>query len=137
MKLTVFFNGQFWVGVVENQIGSNLTACQHLFGTEPKDNEVLDFVCHKMMDLIAENRQGVETCPNVVRQRINPKRLARQAAREIHRKGISTLAQEAIKLETEARKKERKTQSKESLEELKEYKYSLKRQKAKKKHRGR
>ncbi|MCM3038909.1 YjdF family protein [Paenibacillus motobuensis] len=137
MKLTVFFNGQFWVGVVENQIGSNLKVCQHLFGTEPKDTEILDFVCHKMLDLVATSRHGVEACPSIDNKRINPKRIARQAAKEVRMKGISTLAQEAIKLETEARKKERRTQSKESLEELKEYKYSLKRQKAKEKHRGR
>ncbi|MNI36095.1 hypothetical protein D3C73_901360 [compost metagenome] len=136
MKLTVFFNGQYWVGVVESQVGSSLRACQFLFGAEPKDGEILEFVHYKMLDLLASSQQQVEICPNTAK-RINPKRLARQVAKEIQMRGVSTAAQEAMRLELETRKKEKKILNKTMLEEMKEYKYQLKQQKAKEKHRGR
>ncbi|MNP59813.1 hypothetical protein D3C76_1548400 [compost metagenome] len=107
-----------------------------MFGAEPKDGEILEFVHYRMLDLLASSQQQVEICPNTAK-RINPKRLARQVAKEIQMRGVSTAAQEAMRLELETRKKEKKILNKTMLEEMKEYKYQLKQQKAKEKHRGR
>ena len=71
------------------------------------------------------------------KQKVNPKRLARQVAKEMRTTGVSTFAQEAMKLDLALRKKERKATNKKKDELLQEKKYLLKVQKAKEKHRGR
>ena len=43
-KLTVFFEEPFWVGVFERVSDGNLSVCQVMFGAEPKDYEVYEFV---------------------------------------------------------------------------------------------
>ncbi|WP_442603941.1 YjdF family protein [Paenibacillus sp. KN14-4R] len=136
MKLTVFYNGQYWVGVVEHQIGSKLKVCQFIFGAEPKDGEVMSFIQHQMPKLLSLARQQIEITPPCER-RINPKRLARQIAKETQVRGVSTFAQEAMKLEIESRKKDQKVFTKQMREDLAERKRSLKVRQAKEKHRGR
>ncbi|WP_019537275.1 YjdF family protein [Paenibacillus ginsengihumi] len=136
MKLTVFYDGQFWVGVVEEVVNGKLRAGKYLFGSEPKDQEVFAFVNTKLLDfmngvseqLSVENRQP---------RKMNPKRLARQAAREMKANGVSTFAQAALQLEYEKRKKEKQILRRDRREALKEYKREIKRKKAKEKHRGR
>lgn len=137
MKLTVFFDEQlqFWVGVVEAEADNRLKAIRHLFGKEPKEAEILDFIHHDMQRLLDQASQSVQTSPREQR-RINPKRMSRIAAREVHERGVSTYAQQVMSLEYEHRKMERKSDSKCRLEEMKERKYALKVQKAKQKHRG-
>jgi len=106
VKLTVFYDGQFWVGVVEEIVNGKLRAGRYLFGSEPKDQEVFAFVNTKLLDfmnglseqLSVENRQP---------KKMNPKRLARQVAREMKANGVSTFAQAALQLEYEKRKKEK------------------------------
>ncbi|TXK78387.1 YjdF family protein [Paenibacillus sp. N3.4] len=136
MKLTVYFNGQYWLGVVESNDDSKLKACQFIFGPEPKDGEVMDFVQHHMLALLAASTQEVEI-GKPVQRKTNPKRLARQIAKELLMSGVSSYAQDVMKLELESRKKERKVTNKQMYEEFKEKKYLLKVQKAKEKHRGR
>ena len=43
-SFTVFFEDPFWVGVYEREEPGGLTACRVVFGAEPKDYEVYDFV---------------------------------------------------------------------------------------------
>jgi hypothetical protein len=136
VKLTVFHDGQFWVGVVEEVVNGKLRAGRYLFGSEPKDQEVLEFVNTKLLEFMSGLSEHLSVEKRQPRK-INPKRLARQAAREMKANGVSTYAQAALQLEYEKRKKEKQILSKARREELKEYKRELKRKKAKEKHRGR
>lgn len=136
MKLTVFFDGQFWVGVVEQHVQGRVKAGKYLFGSEPKDQDVLAFVQNQLDSLIDRLSQAVESGRAVRERRINPKRLARQVAREVEQRGISSHAQEALKLEYEKRKKEKQVYSRQQREEMKDRKREIKVQKAKAKHRG-
>lgn len=43
-KLTVFFEGPFWVGIFERMSEGRLSVCKVTFGAEPKDGEVLEFI---------------------------------------------------------------------------------------------
>ena len=43
-KLTVFFEEPFWVGVYERTESGQVEACRVVFGAEPKDYEVYDFL---------------------------------------------------------------------------------------------
>ncbi|MFP7485178.1 YjdF family protein [Priestia filamentosa] len=137
MKLTIYHDGQFWIGMIEIVSDGYLKAFRHVFGGEPKDSEVLTFIYHELSTLIHNSHQsGIhvkQNCPN----RINPKRLQRRVAKEMRRTGASTKAQEAVRQEYEERKKQRKHITKQHLEEEKQRKYLLRKKKAKAKHKGR
>jgi hypothetical protein len=136
MKLTVFFESEFWVGVVEDADNGKLRAFRYVFGAEPHDAEVLQFVHHTLPRLLKSTSCTVDVKKEETR-RINPKRLARKAALEMKRKGISSAAHAALQLELEHRKKERRIITREQREQEKERKREIARMKAKAKHRGR
>lgn len=135
MKLTIYHDGQFWVAVFEECVKGKLLAGRHVFGQEPKDEQVLAFIRYELSALLAKLSQGVTVQPLDVKK-VNPKRLARLVAQELHSKGVSTYAQEAMRLEHEKRKRERKTVTRQQNEDMKKRKRELKIQKAKEKHRG-
>ncbi|WP_027409938.1 YjdF family protein [Anoxybacteroides tepidamans] len=136
MKLTVFYDGQFWIGVVEQREKEELRAVRYVFGSEPKLEEVLTFVNGPMLSLLEKSR-ATTLVPHAEQKTKNPKRLQREAAKEMKQRPLSTYAQTAIQLELEHRKKERKVLRKEQREALMQRKWELKRLKAKARHRGR
>ncbi|MBQ4870067.1 YjdF family protein [Priestia megaterium] len=136
MSLTIYHDGQFWVGIIEVVEDGKLRAFRYVFGAEPKDKEILDFIYYRLLDII---NQSVHSGLDVRRKsdkKINPKRLQRQVAKERNKVGVSTKAEEAIKQEYEEKKKSKKKKAKQYREELKEQKYLMKKQKAKAKHKG-
>lgn len=136
MKLTVFFNGQFWEGVVECDRDGGLKVGRYLFGAEPSDIEVLMFVVNNTAsELITQTRSAV-ALSSIERKGSNPKRRAREAAKEMAIRGISTMAQMALQQELEQHKQEAKKLSKADEEARQAEKRRLMRQKAKARHRG-
>ena len=95
VRLTVVFEEPFWVGVFERRDGSGLSVSRVVFGAEPKDAEVWDFVLH--------GYYGLHFSPSVdapVRERaVNPKRMQRQARRQTHSAGVGTKSQQALQWE--------------------------------------
>ncbi|WP_248925034.1 YjdF family protein [Paenibacillus hamazuiensis] len=136
MKLTVFFESPFWVGVVEDEENGKLRAFRHVFGAEPHDAEIAEFIDHTLPRLLERTSCAVDVEARPT-QRINPKRLAREAAQEMRRKGVSSSAHATLQLELEHRKKARRTVSREQREQEEERKREIARMKAKAKHRGR
>lgn len=136
MSLTIYHDGQFWIGIIEVVEGSKLKAFRYVFGAEPKDTEILDFIHHKLLNLINQSIHSGLDVKIKSNKKVNPKRLQRQVAKEVNKIGISTKAQEAMKQEYEEKKKSRKKKSKQYREELKEQKYLMKKLKAKAKHKG-
>ncbi|BBI33483.1 YjdF family protein [Cohnella abietis] len=135
MKLTVFHDGQYWVGVVEEQDQGKLKAARFIFGTEPNHEEVLEFIRCEMLELLSGLTQEVEI-KHSGNRKVSPKRLARQAAFELSAKGISSHAQDALKLEYEKHKLQKRAYSKQQVEEKKSYIRQLKINKLKEKRRG-
>ena len=45
LTLTVFFEGTFWIGLLERRQGGMYEVCRIIFGAEPKDGEVLEYIC--------------------------------------------------------------------------------------------
>ncbi|MFN2745174.1 MULTISPECIES: YjdF family protein [Bacillus] len=136
MKLTIYHDGQFYVGIIEVVREGKLRAFRHMFGQEPKDKEVLEFVNHQLMRIIADAEQEGIRIQAEPERKINPKRLQRQVAKEMKHARISTKAQEAIKQEQQAKKEKKKRLNKHRREQENMQKYRLKKQKAKAKHRG-
>ena len=137
MKLTVYFDGQIWIGVIEIQENKRLNAYRFVFGAEPSDVEVLEFIHYRLLAIIQNSKQVGVKESRIMKKDINPKRLQRQVAKEMKKKGISTKAQEAIKEDIKQRKVDVKKLKKQQTEAFQQKKWELKKQKAKQKHRGR
>lgn len=137
MQLTVFFDGQFWVGVVEAQTDNGLKVARHLFGAEPTDTEVFAFVQRALPALLDEASVAIPNEAAVsAPSGVSPKRRKREAAAAVQARGVSTYAQDMLKQEMEARRQERHSTTRQEQDEERGYKRVHKVQKAKEKHRG-
>lgn len=131
--LRVFFEDPFWVGVFERTTQGRVSVSRVTFGPEPKDYEVLDYLLRNYSKL--RFSPSVEA---VVKETgANPKRVRRQARRELQQPGIGTKSQQALKLLQEEQKTRRKTVSRRQREAEKQRMFELKQQKRKEKHKGR
>ncbi|MBZ9625564.1 MULTISPECIES: YjdF family protein [unclassified Clostridium] len=133
IKLNVFFEGGFWVGVFEKVYGGKYEVSKITFGAEPKDYEVFDFILKNFYNLRFSSPLCIES---VEKGRINPKRYQREIKKEMENKGIGTKAQLAMQLQHEINKTEKKIVSREEKEEEKQRKYESRQQNKKSKHRG-
>ena len=132
-RLTVFFEEPFWVGVFELISECRLSVCRIVFGAEPKDYEVYDFVLKNYYRL----RFSPAVAADVREAGRNPKRIQREVRKQVQNTGVGTKSQQALKLQQEQWKTERKTAGRKRREAEKERLFELKQQKKKEKHRGR
>jgi predicted secreted protein len=72
IKLTVFFEEPFWVGVFERNEAGKLETARVVFGAEPKDYEVYEYVCQNFNRLSFSRPLD---CEGGLPRKINPKRL--------------------------------------------------------------
>ena len=151
-QFTLFFDGRFWVGVLEvherrrgaeaNDKGGTVRAARHVFGAEASDVELYDFLLTHGGALI----DRAAACPPVpasrsagssTARRPNPKRAARQTAKEATRSRPSTAAQASLaaaREETAARAShDRSRRRRQKADED----WARRRQRAKRRHRGR
>lgn len=131
--LTVLFEDPFWVGLFEMIDQEGLHACKVTFGAEPTDKEVMEFVDKNWHRL--HFSQAVDI-PAIPEKRKNPKRLLRDAKKEMHQQGIGTKSQQALKLQQEQNKTERKQLSKAEREAEKQRQFDIRQAKKKEKHKG-
>lgn len=132
VRLSVFFDGQFWVGVFERHDGQALSVARVVFGPEPTGPELLAFICSGYPSRV---RFG-PPAEDLGRQTpTNPKRAQREARRAMA-VGPSKKAWEAMRLAQEATKQERKEVSRTEREADELRRFELRQQKRKKKHRG-
>jgi hypothetical protein len=132
-KLTVFYENPFWVGIFEREEGRKYQTSRIVFGPEPRDVEIYEFVLKNYSKLKFSRPVKSE---GIKEKKINPKRLQRQVMKEQKKQGISTKAQDAMRLEREENKKERKHKSKEQRELEKKQRFEQKQAKKKDKKRG-
>lgn len=132
VKLTVYFEMPFWVGVFERVMDGKLSVCKVTFGAEPKDYEVWDFIVKHYCGL--KFSPAVET--EVKQIADNPKRRQRNARRQVQNAGIGTKSQQALQMQREEMNTGRKQRRKEQREAEKMRLFELKQQKRKEKHRG-
>lgn len=166
-QFTVFFDGRFWVGVLEHHEHHHeqdhhgqrrsgrdpghgadcgaitVRAVRHVFGGEPSDVELYDFLLVQgasLIDRVAASpavpasRSAGSSAPA---HRPNPKRSARQAAKDAAGARPSTAAQTALaaaREETSARTaRNRSRRRRQEADEA----WARRRQRAKRRHRGR
>ncbi|WP_197648391.1 YjdF family protein [Sulfobacillus thermosulfidooxidans] len=128
-------DGQFWIGILEAENSGQLKAARILFGSEPKDTEVLEFINRKMLWILDTVKTSIPADRSIER-RINPKRKIRKAQKEMMSRSVNTKAQLAMQEELESKKKARQVRSKAQREAEAEYKREIAKTKAKEKHRG-
>ncbi|WP_224276050.1 YjdF family protein [Streptomyces sp. LS1784] len=137
---TVFFEGPFWVGVLEIAGPRGVRAARHVFGAEPGNAELLEFVRRDFGGLLDTALAAPEAAvEGRARQRsaVNPKRLARQAARELATRPLSTAAEEALaRAHEESGRLNRAAAKRRAAEAALEQRAAARRQ-AKERHRGR
>ena len=131
-KLTVFFDNPFWVGVFECVEKNKLSVCRVVFGAEPKDYEVYDFILKNYKNL----KFGSSLEVKVKKIKNNPKRLQREVKKQSKQVGIGTKSQLVLQKQREEMKLERKKESKQIRELENRRKFELKQAKRKQKHRG-
>ena len=131
-KLTVFFEKPFWVGVFEHIEDGKLTVAKVTFGAEPKDYEVQEDSQKYYYSL-----QFSPAVATVVKEtKSNPKRMQRDAKKQMQENGISTKSQQALKMQQEQNKQERKIRSRKQKEADEQRMFELKQQKKREKHKG-
>ncbi len=132
--LTVYFEGPYWIGVYERSEKGKLEAARIVFGSEPKDYEVYEYLLKNLLKLRFSPPVDHE---NKAKTSINPKRMQRAILKQLLPAGIGTKAQQALSAQREQNKLERKSKGRLESEEDKKRKYALHEQKKKEKHRGR
>ena len=103
-KLTVFFEEPFWVGIFERIEDGKLSVAKVTFGAEPKDCEVQEYIQKWYFSL--KFSPVVETVVKDIKR--NPKRMQREAKKQMLEIGIGTKSQQALKLQQERKEKSRK-----------------------------
>lgn len=138
---TVFFDGSLWMGVLEVTDDSGVVrAARHVFGAEPSDAELWEFIATYANSLFdrafaAPAVEASERRPRAAAR--NPKRLARQAAREQRRLPASTASQRALALAREKRASERIVRRRADKDARARIRREARIAKRKAKHRGR
>ena len=131
-KLTVYFEDPFWVGIFERIEDGKLSVAKVTFGAEPKDYEVQEYIQKYYFSL--QFSPAVDTVVKETKR--NPKRMQRDAKKQMQETGIGTKSQQALKLQQEQNKQERKARSREKKEADEQRMFELKQQKKREKHKG-
>ena len=92
-KLTVYFEEPFWIGVFERIEDGKLFVAKVTFGAEPKDYEVQEYIGKHYSSL--KFSSAVDTVVKDMKR--NPKRMQREAKKQMQETGIGTKSQQEKK----------------------------------------
>lgn len=134
-KLTICFEAPFWIGLVETDDDEEgYRAAKHVFGAEPTDPQVGEFIHDQWKNLRFSDSLQVEKRGG---KKINHKRMQRIIAKEVaanaHR---GTKAQQALSEAREAGTTARKQKTKAQRDAEKQARFVARTEKRKQKHRG-
>ncbi|MPM94563.1 putative protein YjdF [bioreactor metagenome] len=132
-SFTLLFENPFWIGVLENESGKNYEVAKIVFGPEPTEVQLYEFMLKNYFSISF----GKTTLEKVSTQNeVSYKRMQRKIKKDQCKETIGTKAQNAIKLQHESNKAENKKQAKLRKDQEKELRFSLKQKKKKEKHKG-
>ncbi len=130
--LTVYHNGQFWVGLAEHVEDGRYGVARIVFGAEPSDEEILRLVVGKWEKLAFFGDNPTEA----IKPAKNPKRRAREAAKALKQPAMSTKAQQTLTAQRDAMKRESARAKSQRHAEEAEARFERRTLKRKQKHRG-
>lgn len=131
-RLAVFFEDPFWIGLYEREDGGTLEVCKAVFGAEPRDVQVYQWLLEQWRGLVFS--PGVPAAAHRRREG-NPKRRRREAAR-LREGGIGTKAQQALQAQREQNKTQRQAGRRDRDAQAEARRFALRREKKKQKRRG-
>ena len=130
--LTVYHDGQFWVGLAEHVEGGRYGVARIVFCAEPSDEEILRFVVGKWEKLSFFGSKPAEASKPAK----SPKRRARETAKTLKRPAVSTKAQQTLAAQREAMKQESAHARSRRRAEEADARFEQRKLKRKQKHRG-
>lgn len=130
--LTVYHDGQFWVGLAEHVEGGRYGAARIVFGAEPSDEEILRFVVSKWAKLAFFGHDSTEAS----KPARNPKRRAREASKALKQPAMGTKAQQALANQRETMKRESAHARRRRRAEKTDARFEQRKLKRKQRHRG-
>ena len=130
--LTVYHDGQFWVGLAERVEDGRYGVARIVFGAEPSNEEILRFVVNKWAKLAFFGDDPTEASKPAK----NPKRRAREASRALKQPAMGTKAQQTLASQREAMKRESARARSQRRADEAEASFEQRKLKRKQKHRG-
>ncbi len=130
--LTVYHDGQFWVGLAERVEDGRYGVARIVFGAEPSNEEILQFVTSKWAKLAFFGDDPTEASKPAK----NPKRRAREASRALKQPAMGTKAQQTLASQREAMKRESARARSQRRADEAEASFEQRKLKRKQKHRG-
>ncbi|HTX71439.1 MAG TPA: YjdF family protein [Rectinemataceae bacterium] len=130
---SIFYEGPFWVGVLEVHEGERLVVGRHVFGSEPSNAELLEFMLHRFHH-IPRHVSSIGAPPAIERSR-GAKRAIRAARRE-SRRPASTRAQAALSAALETRQAADKARRRDESAAQERIRYEKRDEKRREKRRG-
>jgi hypothetical protein len=133
---TVYFDGQFWVGLATRERQAATEVARVVFGSEPGEHELFEWArdhFHALVYIRVDRALG--PLPKE-RATGNPKRRQREARKAIDEEGTRTRAQEAWQLAFETEKGVRQSEARAQRRELADERYARRVEKRKRAKRG-
>ena len=131
--LSVFFDGQFWVGIIERSTGTcGYQAAKIVFGAEPSEAEIQDMLIHRYTELMFTPVQNAE---RRYRSSSSKKKLC-DARESMQKTGYGTKAQNALKAMRDEINSEHMATLRMRKSEKKDADYLKRKEKQRAQHRG-
>lgn len=134
MKLTIYFDGSFWCGLVEAEFDGHYQAIRYVFGPEPKDADIFAFIATRLPHLLEQS--GTVSAKKRPEKKVNPKRMQRLINREKRQPVVSTKAQRAISDLREQTKADSKALRRQKKAAESEARFQQRQVKKREKHKG-
>lgn len=134
-KCTILFDDPFWVGIFERQDEQGYSAARVVFGAEPSDASVYQFILKDYYRLRFSTPQPGAPADN---RTVNFKRRQREVRRQmLEQQPTGTRAQNALQAEREALAQAQKAQRSQAENVRQDDRYQMRRERKKQKRRGR
>lgn len=136
IKVTVLIENSLWTAIFERNDPEGYAVARKIFGTEPSDPELYEFVLNNFHELKFTSPQEFK----LIIKRKNYKRMQREVKKELSKSKndapIVSHAQETLRIELEKNKKIKQTISKAEKELKLKQKFLEKQNKKKEKQKG-
>ena len=133
MIMTVVFDKPFYKGVFERFVDDRYVVAEINLGTSlPKTRDIYRFILKRWNSIHFSNEEAY----SIKVKKINPKRMQREAQKQVHAQFYGSKSQQALKADFEMRKQQSHREQRIAKEDCKKRKFEIRQLKKKQKHRG-
>ena len=133
--LTVMFDGTCWVGIFEKTDAQGYSVARHIFGKEPNDEELYDFLLHGYSTVKFTAPQPV-TVKLLDDKQMSFKRRQREIERILSSAFPADQVSQQVQAQKEAERQSREQDARAERKAEEAHKYQLRQAKRHEKHRG-